>query len=353
MIARKYALTFTLRFARLGAFCLAVFSGCKTSSGNGSDSGLRDATSIQVMTRNGDNYDISCIDGTSQVIPIAEFPSRDPREICPGVVYSECGQRILYSNGRELKSVNGTFYYPTGAIALATDGSARYLNGQLLADANNNLFFADGSLLQGQNSALNYPEGNALRNNSGAVFYPDKTALSLPNGGLRYPGNLRMMDENGNFYYGDERSRRLKVGDSIYYKDGAVARSGQTLYRPEDHKQTPGPIIIEEPISDGAIVRGLIRFNILPSQFTYYIDLPKLHPNVSARYESKKNSWYFRYQLTNADYPIHLAIEGKSVSKVLYLKTGYVNSTVVVDFSKSPAMCRLVNTAAQSSSTPR
>lgn len=352
-MAETYALTFGFRFAGLAAVGLFVFSGCKTSAFNGSDSSLRDVTSIQTMTRSGDNYDITCIDGTSQVIPIAEFPNKDPREICPGIAFSECGQRVVYSNGRELKAANGTFYYPTGAVALANDGSVRYFNGQSLTDSNNNLFFADGSLLQGQNSSLMYPEGNTLRNTSGAVFYPDKTSLSVPNGGLKYPGNLRMMDENGNFYYGDERSRRLKVGDAIYYKDGSVARSGQTLYRPEDRKQTPGPIIIEEPIGDGAVVRGLIRFNVLPTQFTYFIDLPKLHPNVSARYESKKNSWYFRYQLTNADYPIHLTFDGKSISKVLYLKTGYVNSTVVVDFSKSPVMCRLVNTAAQGSSTPR
>lgn len=352
-MAEKHVLPGRLRFVGIVAAGLLLFSGCKTSAVDGSNSSLQDVTSIQAMTRSGDNYDITCIDGSSQVISIAEFPNKDPREICPGIAFSECGQRILYSNGRELKSANGAFYYPTGAVALASDGSARYLNGQSLADSNNNLFFADGSLLQGQNSTLMYPEGNTLRNTSGAVFYPDKTSLSLPNGGLRYPGNLRMMDENGNFYYGDERSRRLKVGDAVYYKDGSIARSGQTLYRPEDHKQTTGPIIIEEPIGDGAVVRGLIRFNILPAQFTYFIDLPKLHPNVSARYESKKNSWNFRYQLTNADYPIHLTIEGKSVSKVLYLKTGYVNSTVVVDFSKSPVMCRLVNTAAQGSSTPR
>jgi hypothetical protein len=352
-MAEKRAGMFRFRFFGLVALSLFTLSGCKTSSGTGSDSSLRDVTAIQAMTRSGDSYDITCMDGTSQTIPIAEFPSRDPREICPGVTFSECGQRIIYSNGRELKSANGTFYYPTGAVALATDGSARYLNGQSLADSNNNLFFADGSLLQGQNSALLYPEGNTLRNTSGAVFYPDKTNLSLPNGGLRYPGNLRMMDESGSFYYGDERSRRLKVGDAVYYKDGSVARSGQTLYRPEDRKQTSGPIIIEEPIGDGAIVRGLIRFNILPNQFTYFIDLPKLHPNVSARYESKKNSWYFRYQLPNADYPIQLTFDGKSISKVLYLKTGYVNSTVVVDFSKSPFICRLVSAAAQGSSTPR
>jgi hypothetical protein len=353
VVARKYASTWNSRFVGFVASSFFAFSSCKTSVVSNSDSSLRDVTSIQSMTRSGENYDVSCIDGTSQVIPIAEFPNKDPREICPGIIYSECGQRIVYSNGRDLKSANGTFYYPTGNVAVAADGAARYLNGQSLADANKRLFFADGSLLQGQNATLMYPEGNTLRNTNGALFYPDKTSLSSPNGGLKYPGNRRMMDENGNFYYGDERSRRLKVGDAIYYKDGSIARSGQTVYRPEDHRQTSGPIMIEEPISDGAINRGFIRFNILPSQFTYFIDLPRLHPNVSARFESKKNAWYFQYKIPNADYPIHLTFHGKNISKVLYLKTGYVNSTVVVDFSKSPIVCRLVTTAVQSSSVPR
>jgi hypothetical protein len=351
-MAEKHVLLGRLRFVGFVATGLLLFNGCKKSPVNGSHSSLQDVTSIQVMTRSGENYDITCIDGTSQVIPIAEFPNKDPREICPGIAFSECGQRVVYSNGRELKAANGSFYYPTGAVALANDGSVRYFNGQLLADSNNNLFFADGSLLQGQNSALMYPEGNVLRNSNGAVFYPDKTSLYWPNGSLKYPRNLRMMDEDGSFYYGDERSRPLKVGEVVYFKDGSIARFGQTLYRPEDRKQTPGQIVIEEAIRDEAVVRGLIRFNVLPSQFIYFIDLPKLHPNVSARYDSKKNSWYFQYQLTNAGYPIHITFDGKIISKVLYLKTGYVNSTVVVDFSKSPVMCRLVNTAAQVSSTP-
>ncbi|MFM7076660.1 MAG: hypothetical protein ACKO3G_11420, partial [Planctomycetaceae bacterium] len=85
----------------------------------------------------------------------------------------------------------------------------------------------------------------------------------------------------------------------------------------------------------------------------FLMDLPKLHPAVSARYESKKNNWYFRYNLSNADFPIVLTIDGKTVSKTMYLKTGYANSTVIVDFTKTPFTCRTVNTAVQSSGATR
>lgn len=342
-------------FLATGPIALAfMVSSCKTGEhSDHSPADLKDSTSIQSMTRNGENFEITCLDGSTQAILITEFPNKDPREICPGVGYSECGQRILYANGRELRSASGTYFYPNGSIAIAPDGKVRYQSGQLLSDASNNIFFGNGAMLFAQNANLLYPEGNTLRTANGAIFYPDNSPLALASGALRYPGNQRLSDESGNFYYSDEKSRRLRAGETVYYKDGSVARSGQNLFRPEDHKPTQGPIILEEPIGDGAIVRGLIRFTLTPGQTNFLIDLPKLHPSVSARYESKKNSWNFRYFLSNADFPMVVTIEGKTISKVMYFKTGYTNSTVMVDFSKSPHICRTINTAIQSTGAPR
>jgi len=327
---------------------------CKTTeSEDRAGSGLKDSASIQTMTRTGDNFEITCLDGSQQTVSITDFPNRDPREICPGIGYSECGQRVLYANGRELKATNGTYFYPNGSVAITPDGKVRYVSGQSFSDASNNLFFGNGAPLMNQNATLMYPEGNTLRTANGAIFYPDNSPLALASGGLRYPGNQRLSDESGNFFYSDDKSRRLKSGDSVYYKDGSVAKSSQGLFRPEDHKPTQSPIIIEEPIGDGAVVRGLLRFNVTATQINFLVDLPKLHPSVAARYESKKNSWYFKYNLSNADFPIVLTIDGKNTTKTMYLKTGYSNSTVVVDFTKVPISCRTINTAVQSTGAPR
>ena len=333
---------------------LGAFVGCKTTeSDHQAGARLKDSTSIQSMSRSGDNYEITCLDGSSQVVAITDFANKDPREICPGVGYSDCAQRMFYANGRELRASNGTYFYPNGSAAITPDGKVRYVSGQQFSDASNNLFFGNGAPLMTQNGTLMYPEGNTLRSANGAVFYPDNSPLALASGALRYPGNLRLSDESGNFFYGDERGRRLKFGETIYYKDGSVARSNQGLFRPEDRRQTQSPIMIEEPIGDGAVVRGLLRFNMTPSQVNFLVDLPKLHPSVAARYESKKNTWYFRYNLSNADFPIVLSLDGKSIAKTMYLKTGYANSTVVVDFTKAPFTCRAINTAVQSTGASR
>lgn len=331
---------------------IVTLVGCKTGD-KPDDSGLKDSSAIQAMHRSGDSFEITCLDGSQQTVLITDFPNKDPREICPGVGYSECGSRVLYANGRELKSAGGNYFYPTGTMAVSNDGKVRYFNGQQLSDANGNLFFPNGAPLLSQNNSLMYPEGNVLRSSMGALFYPDNSPMALTSGALRYPGNQRLSDENGNFFYGDDKSRRLKLGDTVYYKDGSLARSGQSLYRPEDHKPAQPPLIIEEPIGDGSIMRGLIRFTITGTQFNYLLDLPKLHPSVAARYESKKNSWYFKYQVLNADFPMVLAFDGKTTTKVLYLKTGHTNSTAIIDFSKTPHSCRLINTAIQSSGGPR
>lgn len=337
----------------LAGFTVAQVACKTTESSDRAGSGLKDSSSIQTMTRSGDNFEITCLDGSAQTVAITDFPNKDPREICPGVGYSECGQRLLYANGRELKSTNGTYFYPNGSAAITPDGKVRYVSGQNFSDASNNLFFGNGAPLMSQNGSLMYPEGNTLRTANGAIFYPDNSPLALASGALRYPGNQRLSDESGNFFYSDDKSRRLKAGDSIYYKDGSVAKSGQSLFRPEDHKQTQSPIIIEEPIGDGAVVRGILRFNLTPMQLNFLMDLPKLHPSVAARYESKKNAWYFRYNLSNADFPIVLTIDGKNTTKTMYLKTGYANSTVIVDFTKAPLTCRMINTAVQSTGAPR
>jgi hypothetical protein len=343
----------SLAAAASAAFMLALVACKTTETGDQAGSGLKDSSSIQTMTRSGDNFEITCLDGSAQTVSITDFPNKDPREICPGVGYSECGQRVLYANGRELRSSNGAIYYPNGSIAITPDGKVRYVSGQHFSDASNNLFFGNGAPLLSQNASLMYPEGNTLRTANGAIFYPDNSPLALASGALRYPGNQRLSDESGNFFYSDDKSRRLKAGDSIYYKDGSLAKSGQSLFRPEDHKVTQSPIIIEEPIGDGAVVRGLLRFNLTPTQVNFLMDLPKLHPGVAARYESKKNAWYFRYNLSNADFPIVLTIDGKIITKTMYLKTGYANSTVIVDFTKAPFTCRMINTAVQSTGVTR
>ena len=330
---------------------LILTGACKTPGP--ADSQLQDSSAIQTMTRSGDNFEITCLDGSSQTVSIADFPEKDPREICPGIGFSECAPRVLYSNGRELKSSNGTYYYPNGTIAISPDGKIRYNNGQQLNDNSGILYFADGSILLGQNSILMYPEGNTLRGTNGTLYYPDKSTLATQNGGLKYPGNQMLSDDSGNFYYSDDRSRRLKSGDTFYYRDGSTARSGQSLYRPEDHKLTQTPIIIEEAVNDGSIVRGLLRFTISQTQFSYILDLPKLHPNVIARYESKKNSWFFRYRISNTDFPVQLTFDGKNTNRTLYLRTGYANDTAIIDFTKTPVSCHIVNTAAQSPAVPR
>jgi len=327
---------------------------CKTTGNQGIEgANLKDSSSIQSMRRYGDVFEITCLDGTLQTVAIAEFASKDPRDICPGVGYSECGQRVTYSNGRDLRSSNGTYYYPNGSVAITPSGRIRYLNGQNLSDSRNNLFFGNGSPLVGLNGTLMYPEGNFLRSASGAIYYPDNSPLALASGALRYPGNKQLSDDSGNFFYSDDSNRRLKSGDSVYYKNGTIARSGQSLFRFEDRKQTRSPIMIEEAIGDGAVTRGLIRFNIAPTQINYQIDLPKLHPDVAAKYDSKRNSWIFTYHLTNADFPIFLTIDNKTITKTMYLKTGYTNSTVIVDLNKSPYSCRIVNTAIQSGGSSR
>ena len=329
-------------------FCASVgFSGCKTNLADGSEnSGLRDSSAIQTMTRNGENFDITCLDGASQTVSIMDFTTKDPSEICPGITYSECGPRVIYANGRELKTPNGSYLYANGSVALTKEGVFRYANGQSLVDGNGNMFFPEGSNLYSSTKGIMYANGQILKSANGSLYYPDNSILASPTGALRYPGNRSLIDESGNYYYADGVNKRLKAGDSFYYKDGSQARTNQTLFRSEDRKITQIPVVIEEQVSDGINMKGTIRFTIAQTQSSYLLDLPNLYPNMLVRFDSKRNSWLIRYKMINGDSPLQLTFDGKSQSKIIYLKTGYGAETAMVDFTRNPADCRVISSPA-------
>jgi len=328
-------------------YASGYFSGCKTNlSDSQQGSELLDSSAIQTMNRNGDNFEITCIDGASQTVSILDFAAKDPREICPGIVYSECGARVVYANGRELKSPNGSYLYANGNVAITKDGAFRYANGQSLVDSNGTMFFPEGSTLHSANKGLMYSNGQILKSANGNLYYPDNSVLASASGALRYPGNRPLIDESGKYYYGDGVNKSLKVGDTFYYRDGSSARSNQMLFRMEDRKTTQVPVVIEEAVSDGINVKGTIRFTIAQNQSSYLLDLPNLYPNMLVRFDSKRNTWLVKYKMINGDSPLQLTFDGKSQSKIVYLKTGYGTEAAVVDFTRSPADCRILSSPA-------
>ncbi|MCX6124691.1 MAG: hypothetical protein NTV34_08075 [Proteobacteria bacterium] len=330
------------------ALCLAIFAAlalpaCKNRE-RSKESSLNDSTAIQSMNRVGDDFDISCIDGSRQVVPILEFPTKPSSAICPDVKATDCPSQILYSNQRELRSARGDYNYPDGSPLLLKDLQFRYFGGRPLANGSEGLLFPDGSNLYLPSQGFFFPDGKLFKAKTGYVYYPSGRVFFTSDGfSIKYPDDKFLRDTNGNFYYTKKNgSQLLRTSSTFYYTDGLVARSGGNIYRESDRRVSNLPLIIREDIADATSSFGYVQFNVSAQSDSYFIDLPNLAPGMIARYQSSTKNWFIRYQFVNLMAPLQITFDGDNQSMVFFLKTGYRGQTVMVDFSHAPANCKVV-----------
>jgi hypothetical protein len=331
--------------------CLAIFAtlglpSCKNRD-RSQGSSLRGRADIQYMTKLGDKYQITCIDGKVQLVDVTVFGKLQDSEICPNVTVSECPDSLkYYPSLKSLKSPEGVFTYMDGRSILS-DNNRNFVyssRGNLkLINNSGGMAFPDGKNLFVANQGYYYPGGKSFLYNSGQVDYPDgKLFFAATGGQIKYPDGATLSDSAKNFYYPQTKILKDTSGN-FKFNNGSYARNGGRLYRLENAVEQPGPITIRQDIISPPNTKlGHIQFSVQPTSDNYFIYLPDLTPGFLAQYNSADNKWYFRYDIENPEAPLQIAFNGKTISKVFFLKTGYAGETVMVDFSESKPTCSMI-----------
>lgn len=337
---------------------LLILVSCGVSSPRPAST-IKSAEDILDMQRVGNDYIVTCLDGSSQKIPVATFESVPSTEICAKVLSADCPSVIKYKTGQNLRQSATVFNYPNGK-PIKSGGTVYYFGEKkpLFKNTSGAIFYGDGKPLRTTDGTFYYPSGKPLKK-QGIYYYPDGNVLKQNNGILYYPNGTIMKTSStsgsrgsetavkspSSFNYSDGSPMKTAAG-VFYYEGQKPVRSGSILYR-EDKSMAVTPIMLEQKIGDGEEF-GSLRFAVEAQSDAYSLSLPTITPEIGLIYDPKSTEFRMRFQLDKNEAPIVMTIDERGAPRIyMFVSTGYPGERIVLfgNSLTSDLQCRAVHTA--------